>query len=138
MPAECRDCPDATTTGTFPPLWFSFSLCYTVAYNPQTVDQPPCLRGATPSYTFSLLGKSMKPSAAYQAQRRVWALIWRSRRGVSGAEQEHSLSKARVKHDRAWSPNGGDDRYVLGFAPVLRLLPSQIMCTLQMSFTIAR
>ena len=27
-------------------------------------------------------------------------------RRVGGAEQEHSLSKARVKHDGAWSPNG--------------------------------
>ena len=27
--------------------------------------------------------------------------LWR----VSGAEQTHSLSKARVKQDRAWSPN---------------------------------
>ena len=27
-------------------------------------------------------------------------------REVSGAEQEYSLSKARVKHDGAWSPNG--------------------------------
>ena len=28
-------------------------------------------------------------------------------RGVSGAApQEHSLSKAKAKHDRAWSPNG--------------------------------
>ena len=26
--------------------------------------------------------------------------------GVSGAEQEYSLSKARVKHDRPWSPYG--------------------------------
>jgi len=26
-------------------------------------------------------------------------------RRVSGADQEHSLSKARVKHDQAWSPN---------------------------------
>ena len=25
---------------------------------------------------------------------------------VGGAEQDYSLSKARVKHDGAWSPNG--------------------------------
>ena len=81
-------------------------------------------------YTFSLLAKSMKPSAANRAQRRVWALIRRSRRGVSGAEKEHSLSKARVKHYGAWSPNGRDDRHVLGFAPALRLLSSQIMSRL--------
>ena len=30
----------------------------------------------------------------------------RSQWRVSGTEQEYLLSKTRVKHDRAWSPNG--------------------------------
>ena len=30
----------------------------------------------------------------------------KSERSYSGAEQEYSLSEAKVKHDRAWSPNG--------------------------------
>ena len=29
-----------------------------------------------------------------------------SQRSVSGTEQEYSFSKAKVKHDRVWSPNG--------------------------------
>ena len=54
------------------------------------------------------------------------------RRRVSGAEQGHSLSKARVKHDeRGHQMNG--DRYVLGFAPALRFLRSQILCRLYKS-----
>ena len=69
---------------------------------------------------------------------------------VSGTEQEPSLSKARVKYDGAWSPNGWvtadskhwfttsfggrcrkamlgvkGDRYTLGFAAALRFFRSK-------------
>ena len=53
-------------------------------------------------------------------------------RRVSGAEQKYSLSKAKVKHGRVvtkWMC----DRYVLGFAPALRFLRSQILCRLYKS-----
>ena len=36
-------------------------------------------------------------------------IVWTHRNtdwGVSGAEQEYSLSKTKVKHNQAWSPNG--------------------------------
>ena len=49
---------------------------------------------------------------------------------VSGAEQEYSLSKFKVKHDKAWSPNEWTSRYVLGIAAALRFLRSQILCKL--------
>ena len=42
-----------------------------------------------------------------------------------GVEQQYSLSKAQVKHGR-WM----GDRYVLGFAPALIFLRSQILCRL--------
>ena len=45
-----------------------------------------------------------------------------------GVEQQYSLSKAQVKHDR-WVV----DRYVIGFAPALTFLRSQILCRLYKS-----
>ena len=50
---------------------------------------------------------------------------------ISDAEQGYSLSKAKVKHDRAWSPNGWVTVMCLqGFAPALRFHRSQILCRL--------
>ena len=46
--------------------------------------------------------------------------------GVSGAEQEYSLSKAKVKHNRAWARNGWMT-YVLRFAPALSFVRGQIL-----------
>ena len=54
--------------------------------------------------------------------------IWPSRGRVSGAEQENSLSKAEVKHHRAWSVTKWiGNYYVLGFALSQRFLWSQIL-----------
>ena len=49
-------------------------------------------------------------------------------------ESEYLLSKGKVKHDRAWSPKWMGDPYVLGFAPALRFLQSQILCRLYKKF----
>ena len=62
----------------------------------------------------------------------LWASLRQTAGGVSGMEQEHSLSKARVKHNQAWSPNGWvtiKRHYVLGFALTLRFVWSQL-CSL--------
>ena len=54
-------------------------------------------------------------------------------RRISGAEQEYSLSKAKVEHDRAWSPNGWVTVTCSGLRPDLRFLRSQIPCRLYKS-----
>ena len=46
-----------------------------------------------------------------------------------GTEQEHSLSKAKVKHDRAWSPNGRVT-VTCSALPARRFVRSQILCRL--------
>ena len=56
-------------------------------------------------------------------------------REVSGSEQKHSLSKARVKHGRAWSPNRWvTDNLCARLCAALRFLRSQILCRFHKSF----
>ena len=57
------------------------------------------------------------------------ACHWR----VSGAEQEYSLSKARVKRDRAWSPTGRLTVMWQALRPPRRFLRSQLLCRLNKS-----
>ena len=60
----------------------------------------------------------------------------RTRRVGGGAEQEHSLSKAEVEHDREYVTTWRADRYVpyaLGFTLGLRFLRNIILCRLYSS-----
>ena len=59
----------------------------------------------------------------------------RFNRRVSGAERDHWLSKARVKHDGAWSPNGWLTVLCYRLCPRLEIsLESNSVQTLQKSF----
>ena len=96
---------------------------YAISFNfcKESVKLSCILSNIVSDFCTSVLPKAARIMAAHEG---CAPPGWRA----SGTEQEHLLSKAKVKHGWVTIKLWMGDHYMLGFVPALSFLWSQILC----------